>query len=1260
MATSTTYATKDSSGMIDPSYTSDQNPADSGGDQLWNGAEQHFVIGRTTSSGFDYIGRGLVYFPLSFSGVDTLESAVLHFKQHDRSSNSHAEPGLDQALGMYVRRMLRDWGENPTESEDVWNIGTGSTYTYKKMMNKYSTSGPQNWTTTNEAHWTGDQQDDNWESIDITDIVTEWWDGTANYGVILINDSPTVRNDGFNIYTRHSSGNVPYIVLTYNSNNAPLAPRGQDSSNQENLAPISNAVTSTLTPTFSGSRRDPDAGDYITGVEIIVYADNGTTMQWDSGQITVTGSPTTFSVQYASVAGTFGPTTLLGNTFYKWKVRTKDKGSLWSPYSALQRFKTNTAPLAPTLTLVSTPANDIITLTPQFQITHNDNDPGDSSMYGYQLITEMSIGTQIDDSGQVDQSGSPVATKSHTVATLTPPLSANPWGASYRSKARTKDSNGAWGPYSGYVSFTTHATGVPIDLAPANDEVAISATPTLSGARASTTDTITSYQILLYEDNNASVKWDSGTISTGIVSGATFGKVYAGSALNQGDYYQWQARVTSSIGGTSAYSSKVRFRVPSDASVPSQTAPITTGVDDQPAFEGGRTAVFNRYQVEVYPSTSTSSNLGTATYQSGTQSATITGGGPTTFSLAAGTIPALSWNTTYKWRARVSADAGSSWSDWSGLASFTTDAAGTPTLTSPSDDEWIIDATPTFTATKAASDGANTLSKVQVKVYAANGTTELWDSTMTDVANANTGSVTYAGPTLSGGYYWWEARYEKTTGPTGNYASKQRFRLNYAPSASTELEPTPGEVLEETLLPTFRARFNDDDIVAVGDTPSEWVIEIAELDDLGTVIETITETTGLIVGVNEYVYDVGDVTLSYGTDYAWRTRFTDSLAVDGSWSGWSAFSMAVKPNSTGLTPTTSYSEIATVRPTFSFTYAANGGSAQRGFNVKVYEVIDANATTEEKIDGTDDEVLSLRANVTKVATATTYQFESTTFFQTGKVYEVRLSVQNTDLLFDDTPQIVRWYINTDAPDPVVGLSPTTVVDRSLIELDWDTATMKSGHTFVAYNVYKKLPNDEDWQYVGSTYERTDTHYDDWYAGHSITYQYRVTCVTTKSADIELESADDPGGGNISEASLDADVWMFVGADRDDTHIQELPVSDESHERIIQQESFEVLGADRKVVIRGFVLGNEGNISIVYINQLVEDEIDPQNTINETVKGRRLLDYLTRTKGPHTLKSPFGDVWDVEFEGPQYKWVAGGNLEIQLNWIETGQTSQVTI
>jgi hypothetical protein len=72
-------------------------------------------------------------------------------------------------------------------------------------------------------------------------------------------------------------------------------------------------------------------------------------------------------------------------------------------------------------------------------------------------------------------------------------------------------------------------------------------------------------------------------------------------------------------------------------------------------------------------------------------------------------------------------------------------------------------------------------------------------------------------------------------------------------------------------------------------------------------------------------------------------------------------------------------------------------------------------------------------------------------------------------------------------------------------------------------------------------------------------------------------------------------------------------------------------------------------------------LDVQETINETIWGRRIVDYMTQIKtGPWILKSPFGDVWDVTFDSPEFQWQPGGHLQVSVDWVETGQTSENTL
>ncbi len=53
---------------------------------------------------------------------------------------------------------------------------------------------------------------DTWYTVDITDFVDDWIDGTqANYGMRLT----TAGNEAASIYSKESSGNEPYLELTY-------------------------------------------------------------------------------------------------------------------------------------------------------------------------------------------------------------------------------------------------------------------------------------------------------------------------------------------------------------------------------------------------------------------------------------------------------------------------------------------------------------------------------------------------------------------------------------------------------------------------------------------------------------------------------------------------------------------------------------------------------------------------------------------------------------------------------------------------------------------------------------------------------------------------------------------------------------------------------------------------------------------------------------------------------------------------------------
>jgi hypothetical protein len=211
---------------------------------------------------------------------------------------------------------------------------------------------------------------------------------------------------------------------------------------------------------------------------------------------------------------------------------------------------------------------------------------------------------------------------------------------------------------------------------------------------------------------------------------------------------------------------------------------------------------------------------------------------------------------------------------------------------------------------------------------------------------------------------------------------------------------------------------------------------------------------------------------------------------------------------------------------------------------------------------------------------------------------------------------------------------------------------------VSYRIQRLLTGYEAWETVAEITTQTTTVWRDYYAGNSVNYTYAVRAVTTKvGVGIELESGDDPLGGSKQDSQLSSTDWSFVGEDRSLDHVINLVVTDENHTRPIQQESFETIGSDRKVIMRGFVLGHEGTLTTFWQNTLIPFPTDEQLTINETLQGRRIVDYLTHNAGPHIIKSPFGDVWDAQFETPEYSWLPVGHLEVTLKWVETGNTSR---
>lgn len=284
--------------------------------------------------GGSYQARSVIYFPLAFGGWKAINSATLYLRG-SKSGASHCS-GDSSSKTMYVRASVKDWGEDVSETEGLWGNRTWdwTTLSAPTTAHQATKSFPSGIT------------DGTWYSVDVTDLVRDWFSSVRpNYGFVLVNskESASDSSDALEFYAREKgSAYRPYIVIDYSTNTAPNAPTG--------LYPTGDAVVPSLTPTLSGNFSDPDAGDTMSAYQILAYEDDGTTLIWDSGSISVVAA-SSFSVTYAGSALSY-------NTFYKWKVRTRDAAGLWGPYSTLQRFQTVDATPPDAITGLSATVNE--------------------------------------------------------------------------------------------------------------------------------------------------------------------------------------------------------------------------------------------------------------------------------------------------------------------------------------------------------------------------------------------------------------------------------------------------------------------------------------------------------------------------------------------------------------------------------------------------------------------------------------------------------------------------------------------------------------------------------------------------------------------------------------------------------------------------------------------------------------------------------------------------------------------------------------
>lgn len=855
-----------------------------------NPGDLHIPLG-LWAAGTGWNGRAVLYAPINFTGMTSINQAILYMAGHGAAGYHANGGGVTEVLAY---RKLTDWSEGShgqsSAVDEVWG-GDGSSVVNDNIQDHMVGDGLSGLGAISEGAWYG---------LDITNIARMWLQGYPNYGVALIN--PLSESSGAfygkEFYSRHMSGYQPYMWINYNTNNPPNAP--------VNLSPTnSNIVNSGTSVGFSGTFSDPDPGDSLSGVRIEIWNDAETVRHTE---------------YYWNTSGTSFARTLShpqGNAYYKWRARNNDSQGAVGPFSAFQRYFVNTPPTPPTGSIVQTPLNSLKTLTPTFQITHNDADsPQGDSMGGYQIHLYLgpdSTGTLVWDSGAIaTAAGTITASKVYNGPALS-------WGTTYSWFPKTYDRQGAWSNWNyGLATFTTYKTGTPISLAPTGSTVVGSLTPTFTASRATTDYTISQYSIEVYESNGTTLKWSTTGQTSGITNGASISRAYGGAALSYSTAYKWRIQFLGNIGGWSDWSALQDFQTPSSTAA-TQTAPVGSPVTSlTPNFTGAWNENLNAVQILVYEANGT-----TLKWDSGT----LTQTSATTYSKAyAG--PALAWNTTYQWQVRVRRSADNLFQPYTGKVSFTTDSAGQPTLTAPIDNSWQTTITPTFTGTTF---NAEVISTYRIRLYESDGTTLTWDSG--DIAGSGTsfsGVYNGANELVRGRTYKWQARYIKSTGPTGNYSALEDFHINALPQEPSSLIPGTGAVVVDTLVPTFTASFADPDASLWSDYPTVMEIEVRN-NNTDALIATQTKNTGLLAGANSMVWD-GTPALAYETTYKWRVRYTDSKSQVGAWSSYNVF----KPSqSSSVTLTGPGSTITSPQVPVTWNFSSPAGKSQASYRVRV-------------------------------------------------------------------------------------------------------------------------------------------------------------------------------------------------------------------------------------------------------------------------------------------------------------------------------------
>ena len=601
---------------------------------------------------------------------------------------------------------------------------------------------------------------------------------TANFADYI---DPATGAITWGVYETRSSQRmrVYYVEMAVTYNSPPDAPINLLCEGLINPT----GVTDTL-PEFSWTFSDPDTGDTQSAYQIQVGTDmdwgNGAEM-WDSGKVSSAAS----TVEYGAA-----PLPLDGTTYY-WRVRTWDDNDRDGAWSATQQFVMgNRPPDAPTDLLCEGLVNptSVADTLPEFSWTFSDPDTGDT-----QSAYQIQVGSDTDwssaemwDPGWVSDTASLVE---YGAAAL--PLD----GTTYYWRIRTRDDEGATGPWSDTQQFTMNAPpNAPTDPlceGLVNPTGVADTLPEFSWTFSDPDagDTQGAYQIQVGTDADwsSAEMWDSGWVS----DTASLVEYGAAALPLDGTTYYWRVRTRDEHGLTGDWVSTQQFTMDIPPNAP--TNPLCEGLvnptgvtDTLPEFswtfsdpDAGDTQ--SAYQIQV--GTDADWGNGAEMWDSGWVSSAAS-----LVEYGAAALPLD--GATYYWRVRTR-DNHDAAGDWSSTQQFTMEFVpntppNAPTnllcegVVNPTD---VTDTTPEFSWTFSDPDAGDTQGAYQIQVGTdtdwGNGA-EMWD---TGWVSGSAATAEYAGAALTrnGATYYWRIRTQDGDGAEGSWSDTQQFTMASKP-----------------------------------------------------------------------------------------------------------------------------------------------------------------------------------------------------------------------------------------------------------------------------------------------------------------------------------------------------------------------------------------------------------------------------------------------------------------------------------------------